>query len=118
MKVNIVKLVISVCIALLMGLLCYEIAQVENHRNWISFGVTLLSLIVFLILAMGINYNAGSRIVNIKLTSWIGFVVTLITNVIFSCCNYNIIVYIATVGLLTLLLFSVTYGLIPKTNKD
>lgn len=117
MKVNVVKLVISVFIALLMGLICYEIAQVDGHRNWISFGVTTISLAVFLILAMGINYNSGNRTVNIKLASWVGFVITLIANVIFSCCNYNVVVYIATVGLLTLLLFTMSYSLIPKDNN-
>lgn len=117
MKVNVVKLVISVFIALLMGLICYEIAQADDHRNWISFGVTTVSLAVFLILAMGINYNKGSRTVNIKLASWVGFVVTLIANVIFSCCNYNVVIYIATVGLLTLLLFTISYSLIPKDNN-
>ena len=117
MKANVVKLVISVCIALLMGLICYEIAQVEGYRNWISFGVTSVSLAVFLILAMGLNYNTGNRTVNIKLASWVGFVVTLIANVIFSCCCYNIVVYIATVGLLTLLLFTISYSLIPKNNN-
>ena len=117
MKVKVVQLVISLCVDLLIGLICFEIAPVEGHRNWVSFGVTSISLAVFLVLAMGVNYDTGDRTVNIKLASWVGFVVTLIANVVFSCCDYNVVAYIATVGLLTLLLFTIAYSLMPKGNN-
>lgn len=117
MKLNVVKTIIAVCIAALVGLLCFEMADAELNRNWISFGVTTVSLLVFLILGMGLEYNAGGRTVNIILTAWLGFIALLITNIVFSLCAYNIIVYIAVAGLLTLMLFTIAYSLIPSKKE-
>lgn len=111
MKINAVKTIISVGIAILLSLICYKIAPQEDYRNWISLGVACVTLTTNLILAMGINYNSGTRNMNIKLVAAIGVIITLIGNIAFSCFTYPVLIYIAVMGIITLLIVASVIGL-------
>lgn len=118
MKANVVKTVIAIVLALLIGVITYTIAKETDYRNWIAFAVTALTTAVSLIFAMGIDYNCGYRTVNIKVVAGLGTFVVLIGNIAFSCFTYNIPIYIAVMGIIAVLFFALTYSLIPKASKQ
>lgn len=118
MKANVVKTVIAIVLALLIGVITYTIAKETDYRNWIAFAVTALTTAVSLIFAMGIDYNCGYRTVNIKVVAGLGTFVVLIGNIAFSCFTYNIPIYIAVMGIISVLFFALTYSLIPKAPKQ
>ena len=101
MKFNIIKTIIAFSISLLLGLLCYVIAKDVDHRNIISLSIATLTIFACFASAFAIDYNCGNRNVNIKVATWILSIIVVITNFIFSCFMYNIIVYIVIALLLT-----------------
>ena len=117
MKVNLVKSIFAVAFSALIGILCYAIAGEEASRNWISFAVTTVSCTLCLGAAIACDYDCGLRNGNIKVLAWLGTVAVTIANIIFSCCSYNPLTYIAVVALLALLVIAGVYGLYkPKTE--
>ena len=117
MKLNVIKSIIAIALALLIGIITYSIAPEIDNRKWIAFGVTAITTAISLVLAMGINYNCGYRTANIKVVTILGALVVLVGNIAFSCFTYNILIYIAVIGIITLLFFLLTYNLIPKSNE-
>ena len=111
MKINIVKSVIAFGIGVLIGLLCYVIAEDIESRNLISLFVSAITCSICLCAAFGCDYNCGPRNVNIKVTAWLGAIVVIISNFIFSCFEYNILVFIAVTLLITLMVVASIYGL-------
>ena len=103
MKFNIFKTIIAFSISLLLGLLCYVIAKDVDYRNVISLSVATLTIFACFTSAFAIDYNCGNRNVNIKVTAWILSIIVVITNFIFACFTYNIVVYIAFISLLALM---------------
>ena len=83
MKVNVVKLIIVFGISILLGLLCFEIAKVDDSRNWISFATAAASILVCLGSAIALDYNSGHRSVNIKVAAWVFAVLIILANFIF-----------------------------------
>ena len=117
MKANVIKIVIAVVLAMLLGIINYTIASDSDYRNWISFGVTTMTMALLLILTMGIDYNCGYRTTNIKLVATIGTLIVLIGNIVFSCFDYVIPIYISILGIISLLFFVLVYVLIPKGDS-
>ena len=117
MKLNVIKSIIASALALLIGIITYSIAPEIDNRKWIAFGVTAITTAISLVLAMGINYNCGYRTANIKVVTILGTLVVPVGNIAFSCFTYNILIYIAVIGIITLLFFLLTYNLIPKSNE-
>lgn len=109
MKINIIKTLIVVGLSLLLGLICYEIAKETDNRNIISAVTTFITVFMCLGAAFACDYNRGNRNANIKVTAWIFSVIVLVTNIIFACFSYNIIVYVAVVGLLSLINVAIVY---------
>ena len=101
MKINFIKALIAFIISLLLGLLCYVIANEADSRNVISLITTSITIFVCMSSAFAIEYNCGHRDVNIKVSAWIFSVLVTITNFIFACFTYNIIVYVAVALLLS-----------------
>ena len=117
MKLNVIKSIIAIALALLIGIITYSIAPEIDHRKWIAFGVTAITTAISLVLAMGINYNCGYRTANIKVVTILGALVVLVGNIAFSCFTYNILIYIAVIGIITLLFSLLIYNLIPKSDE-
>lgn len=111
MKINVVKSIISFGLSVLIGLLCYAIAKEEGSRNWISLAITAITCFVCLGAALGCDYNCGTRNINIKVTAWLGTLIIIVANIIFSCFEYNILIYITIVLLITLMVVASVYGL-------
>lgn len=111
MKINAVKTILVFGISVVLGLVCYVIAQESDSRNLISLVVSAISIFLCLGASVACEYNCGHRNANIKVTSWIFSVLVILTNVIISCFQYNVVIYIAVVALLTLMNIAIVYSL-------
>lgn len=111
MKINTVKLILSLAIALLVGFLCEIIAPQSDGRNWISFGVAAVTVFSALLPAMALSYDNAKRGVSIKVFAWLMTLALVIANVVFSFKEYRIDVYLAVCLLLSVVGWAVVYGL-------
>ena len=111
MKINGIKFILALALALLLGFICEIIAPEFGSRNWISFAVGFVSLACLIVPAMGINYVNAHRGVNIKVFAWLMVIVLLATNIIFSCFEYKVDVYLAIVLLLAIIGWGIIYGM-------
>lgn len=118
MKINVVKSIIVLGVSVLLGLLCYEIAKVEDSRNWISLVTAAISIFVCLGSAIACDYKSGYRNANMKVTAWLFTVLVVLANFIFSCFMYNIVVYVVAISLLTLMNVAITYALYKPQDND
>ncbi len=116
MKIDGIKLILGLAIALLLGFLCKFVAPETDNREWISLAVGFLSISALMIPAMSIKYGNANRGVNIKVFSWIMVIAVIATNIIFSLYEYKIDLYIVIVLLLAVIGWSIIYGLyrLPK----
>ena len=71
MKIEPVKLVFALGIALIVGFLCEILAPEVGDRNWISFVVATVSMLSMLFPAIGVSYSNVRRGANVKVTAWI-----------------------------------------------
>ena len=111
MKLDTIKTLIAVVLALLLGFVCEIIAPELDGRNWISLGVGALSILSVLLPAMGIKYDNAPRGVSIKVFAWIMTLVVTIANIVFSCRVYRVDVYIVVVLLLAVVSWGIIYGM-------
>ena len=111
MKIDKVKFIIAIAIALLLGFVCEILAPQSDGRNWISLAVGFLSIGALIVPAMSIKYPNPRRGVSIKTFAWIVVFIVTATNIIFSCFEYKIDVYAVIVLLLTLIGWGVLYAL-------
>lgn len=115
MKINVVKFIIAILLAFLLSIICYVLAPTENYRNWISLAISAFTMLLLLIPALGLDYSYGYRTANIRLLATLGAIVVYIANIAFSCFMYSILMYVAILGIISLLFVALIYGLIPKT---
>ena len=102
MKISFIKTIISACIGISLGLLCFVIADEVGIDNiWLPFVVTTISTFICLGSVMACNYNSGHRNSNIKVVAWLFSIVVILLNFIFSSFMNNPIVYIAIIILIT-----------------
>lgn len=113
MKLNIVKTIIAVAIALLLAFICEIIAPVTDSRNWISMGIAFVTIVAMLIPAMGIEFANPRRGANIKVLSWVFALGILVTNIVFACFEYRVDVYFVVVALIAV----IGWGLISALNR-
>lgn len=119
MKINVVKFIVAIIIAMVIGVICYYIAPEADNRKWISFGVSALTIGLSMVLAIGFDYSCGNRNMNIKLMSWISLIAVIICNIVFSCFNYPILIYAAITVLLSALGILAVHSLIkPKEVEN
>ncbi len=115
MKINIVKSILALLLAGVAATICYYLAPQTDHRQWISLAVTMATTAIPLSLTMGIEYSYGKRNMNIKLVAWVDAVFVIISNIVFSCFNYPILIYIAINVLLAAICFLAVYSM-QKNN--
>lgn len=111
MKFDIVKTLIALAIALLLGFVCEIIAPEAEGRNWISLGVGAVSIFSVLLPAMGLRYENAPRGASIKMFAWMMTVALVITNVVFSCFEYKVENYLVVVLLLVVISWGIFYGM-------
>ena len=98
--------------------ICEIIAPETESRNWISLAIGFISIGSVVIPAMGLSYSNAKRGVSIKVFSWIMVILLTVANIIFSCFEYKVDVYIAIALLLSLMAWVIIYGIYSaKTNK-
>jgi len=113
MKLNWIKAIISVVIALLLALLCFTFATEDGHRNWISFAVSTITIMTILIPTIAVDYN-GNRAVNIKTLGWLFTLLSVAVNFVFAFFVYKPIVYIAVSALVSVIGIALVYAMIPR----
>ena len=111
MKIDIVKTIIAFAVSALLGLLCFKAAPVTESRQWISLAVSALTMFLVFAPAIAVDYSkAGRRSVSAKVTGWVFFVAVFAANLIFSFTDYDAVIYIVCVGLLTVIGDSIIYA--------
>lgn len=111
MKVEGIKFVLALALSLLLGFVCEVIAPEIGNRNWISLVIGFVTIASMVIPAMGIKYDNAKRGVSIKVFSWIMAIVVIATNIIFSCFEYKVDIYIVITLLLAVIGWGIIYGL-------
>lgn len=118
MKLDGIKFVIALALSLLLGFVCEVIAPEIGNRNWISLSIGFISIASMVIPAMGLKYDNAKRGVSIKVFSWIMAIVVIATNIIFSCFEYKVDIYIVIALLLAVIGWGIIYGLFSaKASK-
>lgn len=118
MKVNTIKLILSICIAALVGVICYYIAPAADYRQWISLGTTFVTLSIPLALAMGVDYTCGKRNINIRLVAWLDALFVLISNFVFSFFCYPVVLYVAINAILAVIGVLVVFSLYKPQEQS
>lgn len=116
MKIYWFKCVLALLVSALLGLLCFKITKDVDSHKWISMVVSWISIFICLVSATGFDIPE-KRIVNIKVAAWLFTALVVLTNLIFSCFVYEIVIYIVIVGLLVLLDVWIIYVLYPKQQS-
>lgn len=111
MKINWIKTLICLGVSVSLGFLCFEVAPEIEHRNWIAFAISSLSIFVCLMTAVACEFPIGIKNANLKVSAWIFSVLVIMTNVIVSFFEYKVILYLIAVMLLTLINIGITYTL-------
>lgn len=111
MKIDGVKFILALAIAVLLGFVCEIIAPETGNRNWVSLVIGFVSIASVIIPAMGLKYANANRGVNIKVFSWFMVVAIAAANIIFSCFEYKVDVYIIVVLLLAVIAWGIIYGM-------
>ena len=118
MKVDGIKFVIALALSLLLGFVCEVIAPEIGNRNWISLAIGFISIAGMVIPAMGLKYDNAKRGVSIKVFSWIMAIVVIATNIIFSCFEYKVDIYIVVALLLAVIGWGIIYGLFSARSAE
>lgn len=111
MKIKTVLFILAIAISVLLGFICEIIAPDTGNRNWISFSVAFVTIAAALIPAIGLYYQNAKRGVSIKSFSWLLSLILIASNIIFSCFEYKVNLYIAISLLITVIGWIIIYGL-------
>ena len=111
MKINTVKFIFAIAIAILLGFICEIIAPEVDGKNWISFAVGTVTIAAGLIPAIGLIYQNAMRAVSIKVFAWIMSIALIASNIIFACFDYKADLYIAINLLIAVLGWVIIYAL-------
>ena len=117
MKIEPVKSVFALGIALIVGFLCEILAPEVGDRNWISFVVATVSMLSMLFPAIGVSYANVRRGANVKVTAWIMAIALLIANVLFSFFEYKVDIYIIVCLAMMAVGGLISYSLVKQTKQ-
>lgn len=114
MKFDIVKTIIAIAASLLIAYGLYATGVAENR--WLLPIVAFLEVDLFLISAIGINFVWMGTMVNVKIISWLFFVISVVMNIIFGRFEYSVPAYVISNGGIILLFVLLIYSL-SRSNK-
>lgn len=108
MKPNIILLLISICLAALLGYLAYAVADPDAHSVLcgIASGVCFAGVLVPL---MGMNYDDGRLATNLRTFAGLFFVVFLVCHFCFAAFGVAMPYYPVVSGILLLIFLAVFY---------
>lgn len=118
MKINTVKFLFAIALGLILGFVCEIIAPEVESRNWISFAVASVSICAVFIPAFGLTYDNAKRGVSIKVLAWIVSIALIASNIIFSCFEYKVDIYIAINLLIAVLGWIAIYGVFSAKSNE
>lgn len=111
MKIDGIKFILALAIAILLGFVCEIIAPEIGGRKWTSLVVGFVSISSMIIPAMGLKYENARRGVSIKVFAWIMSLVVTAVNVAFACFEYKADIYIVIALLVAVIGWAIIYGL-------
>ena len=115
MKFNVVKTIIAIAASLLVAYAMY--AWDKSDNGWILPIVAFVESAILLTCALGIKFEWLRTMANIKITSWIFFIICLIMNIIFSGRAFSVPAFVISNGSVVLIAILLIYSL-AKANKD
>lgn len=108
MKVNVVMSAIGAALALLLGYLCFCVADGKENAILCAIG-SVVCFIATLVPAFGFKFESGRMGVNVKIVSLLYFGAFFVSNLIFGFAGVNPPPYIIVNGLLLLLYLATFY---------
>jgi hypothetical protein len=109
MKFNLITTIIAITACLLIAYGFY--ALFEGEQKLLLSGGSFLFLALTLVTAIGIKFEQQRTTTNIRVVSAIFFIVALISNLIFSFCQFSTPVYVLTNGILLLVFIFTVYSI-------
>ena len=114
MKINFFFLFITLAIGCLLGYLVFNIGK--GQENDVLYGVgCMFASIVTLFPSLGCKYSSNRKASNIRILSYLIFLITLVVHCCFAGFGLKTPSYIVVNGLILLVYISILYNLI-KTN--
>jgi hypothetical protein len=109
MRINIVQTIIALAVSILIA---YGFYSFQNSENKILFSVgSFVFLTITLVMTIGVRFRQIRTTTNIKVVSFIFFIIGLISNIVFSYIMFSVPVYLITFGILLLLFALITYSI-------
>lgn len=115
MKFNVVKTIIALAASLLVAYAMY--AWDKSGNGWFLPVVAFIESGLLLTCALGIKFEWLRSMANIKITSWIFFIICVVMNVIFAGKPFSIPNFIISNGTVLLIASLIIYSL-AKANKE
>ena len=115
MKFNVVKTIIAIVASLLVAYAMYSWDKSDN--GWLLPIVAFVESGVLLTCALGIKFEWLRSMANIKITSWVFFIICLVMNSIFSSRVFSVPAFVISNGAIVLVAFLLIYSL-AKANKE
>jgi hypothetical protein len=116
MKINFVMFLIALAIAVLIGYGFYSGNKEEPHTWLITIASGVFGFVTLAgVLAVGFNVRGSTG--NIRAISILFFIISLISNLIFSFLTFTLASYIIINGILFLLYILIGYGVV-KASKN
>lgn len=111
MKIDVVKMILALALAFLLGFVCKILAPEADNRNLISLAVGFVTIASMLVPAMAVKYKNGNIGVSIKVFAWIMVLVLTAVNILFSIREYKIDLYIVIALLISVIGLVILYSL-------
>lgn len=109
MKINFVQTTMAIAVSLLIAYGLYSFHNSEN-KILLSAG-SFVFLATTLVFTIGTSFQLPRTTTNVRVVSWIFFVVALISNLIFTFINFSIPSYIIINGILLLAFILIAYSI-------
>jgi len=109
MKINFVQTIIAIAVSLLIAYGLYSFHDSENKILLSSGSFVFLS--TTLVMSIGASFELPRTTTNVRVVSGIFFVITLISNLIFTFINFSVPSYIIINGILLLVFILIAYSI-------
>ena len=115
MQFNVVKTFIAIAASLLVAYAMYSWDKSDN--GWLLPIVAFIESGILLTCALGIKFEWLRSMANIKITSWIFFIICLVMNILFSSRAFSVPAFVIANGAVVLIAVLIIYSL-AKANKE
>ena len=115
MRFDVVKTIIAIAASLLVAYAMY--AWDKSDNGWMLPIVAFIESGILLTCALGIKFDWLRSMANIKITSWIFFIICLVMNIIFARRAFSIPAFVISNAVFVVIGILIIYSL-AKANKE